>query len=501
MHRKRRNAKPTLEQLNMSAKQPHWSSDAVTGSERSRLLKDHPPSHKRFPLQLCSSLHRLASAMDRMSPAHQDVSSASTSASQASPISERPATLALGSRTNESTHAFRKWASLLTLVLFTTATSIVSQRSRTGDPAERYSIATSIFLSELLKLLVGFSLAVFARDVDYRWDPASLPLFREKIRDQNDEPSSDEELNLPAAPARYLSRPSLSSRARQALDDIFCSSAWMMGVPALVYVCQNALQLAANSYLSPVAYQSLSQLKLVTAALIGVLLFGKTLSSRQWICFPILITGVILLSQRTTALSREQISDYTMLLQHPGAESPFSHRHELLSMSKAIAMKQAAAMAWQYSAAHLAIGTSCVVFACICGSFAGVFIETKLKSSMSVALSVRNAQLASFALLTTGAAILEEAIRHGKWEPLRNFSALAWLTVVLRGASGYVVSATLRYADTIMKGFATSFAIIATIAVETIIGTNLLSLSQLIGTALIMTSTYHYVRLGAAGKA
>ena len=424
----------------------------------------------------------------------------STASSSAAPS---PVTRNFNSRAEESDHAFRKWASLLVLIFFTTATSIVSQRSRSVGSSQRYSIATSVFLSELLKLCVGFVLAVLTRSPEPRRDSASLPLFSEKAQPQDgDDSIQDDHVHSPFQATRSSSSSvSLGTKIKLAWDDIYCASAWMMGVPALVYVCQNMLQLAANSYLSSVAYQGLSQLKLVTAAMISVFVFGKTLSIRQWMCLPILLTGVVFLTQK--APSRQDVENAAALLgsMEPGSDSPFSHRHGSESeLSASKVMAKAVLLASEYANAQLMIGTLCVVLACVCGSFAGVYIETKLKSSMSVALSVRNAQLASFALLTAAAAVLTEAISKGQWAPLANFSMLAWVTVVLRGASGYVVSATLRYADTIMKGFATSVAIITTIALESMLTSHLPSLSQLIGSALVMASTYNYVRLGAAPK-
>ncbi|TKY88443.1 hypothetical protein EX895_002795 [Sporisorium graminicola] len=400
---------------------------------------------------------------------------------------------------NNPNHASRKWLSLLLLTFFTTATSIVSQRSRSVDADKRYSIAASVFLSELFKLLVGFTLAVLAREDTTPKVSASLPLFSEKIDQQDQDESATD--SPPSSPVREAMAMSLTERVQQAWNDIYCPSAWMMGVPALVYVIQNMLQLAANSYLSSVTYQGLSQLKLVTAAIISVALFGKTLSARQWTCLPILLVGVMFLTQKT--VSHQDVADAVASLteKEPGPDSPFSHPRTGVDKSSASAlMAKAMLVAAQYANASLAIGISCVLLACICGSFAGVYIETKLKSSMSVSLSVRNAQLASFALLTVGAAVVLEAFSKQQWAPLENFSTLAWSTVLLRGASGYVVSATLRYADTIMKGFATSLAICTTIAFESILSSHAPSLYQLVGCALVLFSTYSYVRAGAESK-
>ncbi|CBQ69648.1 related to UDP N-acetylglucosamine transporter [Sporisorium reilianum SRZ2] len=400
---------------------------------------------------------------------------------------------------NDPNHTIRKWASLLLLIGFTTATSILSQRSRSVDAGKSYSIAASVFLSELLKLVVGFTLAILSRQGATRRDSASLPLFSEKADNHDQDDTSMD--SPPPTPSRTMTAMSLADKAREAWSDIYCPSAWMMGVPALVYVCQNMLQLAANSYLSSVTYQGLSQLKLVTAAIISVFLFGKTLSTRQWMCLPVLLVGVVFLTQKT--VSRQDLADAVALLgeTQPGPDSPFSHRRISVDTSSPKAMMaKAVELAGEYANAQLAIGASCVVLACVCGSFAGVYIESKLKSSMSVSLSTRNAQLASFALLTVGAAVVAEAFSKGRWSPLENFSTLAWITVLFRGGSGYVVSATLRYADTIMKGFATSVAIITTIAFESMLSSHPPSLSQLVGSTLVMLSTYSYVRAGAASK-
>ena len=435
----------------------------------------------------------MSSGNDALPSINTPMATATSSSSPYSPDTGRSST-----GTDGSEHHTRKWASLLFLILFTTATSVVSQRSRAGSPQERYSIATSVFLSELLKLCVGFALSVFAADGNSSRDTAALPLFSEKTRQLEDDPGHVEQLdtqNSPLARSQTLSR-----RLKKAYKDIYAPSVWMMGVPALVYVCQNMLQLMANSYLSSVAYQGLSQLKLITAAVISVGLFGKKLSIRQWMCLPVLLVGVVFLSQRISP-SKQDIADAVAILHEPSADSPFSHRLEDgQQASTPPKMAQALQLAWQYSSTQMAIGATCVVLACVCGSFAGVYVESKLKASMSVSLSVRNAQLASFSMLTAGAAVVMEAISHGEWRPFANFSMLAWTTVLLRGASGYVVSATLRYADTILKGFATSVAIITTIALESVLSSRAPSLQQVLGSTLVMISTYNYVRFGAVSK-
>lgn len=409
------------------------------------------------------------------------------------------ADLSTSNRSADRSLALRKWSSLSILILFTTATSIVSQRSRSGDRSKSYSVAASVFMSELFKLLLGFGWAVASRAGAgaSKRDGSSLPFLPDKSQEP-DQTSSNDRPPSPGSPALpHGESPSWIDCARQAWNDIFCPSAWMMGVPALVYVCQNMLQIASNSYISSVAYQGLSQLKLVTAAAISSYMFGNTLLLRQWMCLPVLLIGVLFLIQQPV-LEKEIRAAATLLGNiELDPDSPFAQRHGGASAFVA----EAAVLAGEYANARLAVGALYVLLASCCGSFASVYIEVKLKTSMSVPLSVRNAQLASFAMVTAGFAVIIESLSSHEFAPLRNFTTLAWLTVILRGLAGYVVSATLRYADTIMKGFATSLAIIVTIAAESLLSSHLPRFVQLLGSSIIMLATYRYIVSGAARKA
>ncbi|PWY99096.1 hypothetical protein BCV70DRAFT_163523 [Testicularia cyperi] len=407
---------------------------------------------------------------------------------------------------SEQANTLRKWTSLLILMLFTTATSIVSQRSRKATASgQRYSVATSVLLSEMLKFGLSFLLALRS---EIKADARGPPKHRRTSEGHSMLHSSGTSRYSDAS--RRSQVHSLQQHVTRTYRTIFNASAWMMGVPSLIYVCQNMLQLVSNSYLTAVAYQGLSQLKLVTAALVSVCLFGKVLNSRQWLCMPILMLGVVLLSQRqnvtvpqalalmSTNASPVHIPDKLMFV-----TSPFERPRVSGSFGpvKVELVARAAKLANHLSSLRHLIGVVCVLISCVLGSFAGVYIETKLKNAMSVSLAVRNAQLASFAVVLASGAVLLEGLRTQELNPLKNFTTMAWIAVVLRAATGYVVSMTLRYADTIMKGFATSMAIITTIALESLLTFSMPAFKQLLGSALVLISTYQYIRASVAAKA
>lgn len=352
-------------------------------------------------------------------------------------------------------HRFKKWISLAVLIVFTTTTSMVSQRSRavTSPTSTSYCVATSVLLSELLKLVVSFLVVVYRAGNTTTTEDQQALLEEHRLAEDEQQQQHDPLNRTPL---------SWTGKVRAAYGTVFNSAAWMMGVPALIYVVQNLLQLVANAHLSAVAYQGISQLKLVIAALISVLIFGRTLTGRQWACMPVLMLGVLLLSQRPSRLLTAAIEPNSAYI----------------------------------------MGVCAVLLSCICGSFAAVYIETRLKAAMSVPLAVRNAQLASFAALTASLALAVQALNSpqplAEFNPFAGFNSLAWSTVVLRAASGYVVSMTLRYADTIMKGFATSLAILTTISLESILKTSWPTTNQLLGASLVLAATYNYVRASAS---
>ena len=99
--------------------------------------------------------------------------------------------------------------------------------------------------------------------------------------------------------------------------------------------------------------------------------------------------------------------------------------------------------------------------ACFSSGFAGVFYERLVKQSNQTSLVIRNLQLGLFSLafsLTTmllysSSDILALGMFHG-------YSASVFLVILLQACGGLVVAATIKYADNILKGFATSVSII-----------------------------------------
>lgn len=107
-------------------------------------------------------------------------------------------------------------------------------------------------------------------------------------------------------------------------------------------------------------------------------------------------------------------------------------------------------------------GGAAVIIASITSGFAGVYFERLLKAS-AVSVWMRNIQLGVFGALfgavlmafNDGAAIASSPT--GLWT---GFNGLVWGVILNQAVGGLIIAVVIKYADNILKGFASSFSII-----------------------------------------
>ena len=114
------------------------------------------------------------------------------------------------------------------------------------------------------------------------------------------------------------------------------------------------------------------------------------------------------------------------------------------------------------------LGLSAVLAAAVLSSGASVYFELVLKTpptsaaAAAAGLWLRNIQLGVFATPLAAAAVLahdgERVRRHGL---LAGFDGLVWLVALNLGVGGLLVAATMKYADNILKCFATALAVLS----------------------------------------
>lgn len=241
-------------------------------------------------------------------------------------------------------------------------------------------------------------------------------------------------------------------------------------IPASLYLLQNSLFYVALSNLTVPMLQVTSQAKLVTTAIVSVIMLNRKYSIHQWICLVSLSLGVVIVILEEADRSGVGPED--------GKKS-------------------------------LAKGLGAVLISCISSAFAGVYFEKLVKNvsselstktivSLSEPVSVwmRNMQLAFFTI-----AIL---CFHEWWSAtcysdmanlpfLHGFTAWTWTLVALQAGGGLLVAAVIKYADNVLKGFATGVSVCLVTAISAVLFHTPVGAQFTGGVSIILISVFFFL--------
>lgn len=138
------------------------------------------------------------------------------------------------------------------------------------------------------------------------------------------------------------------------------------------------------------------------------------------------------------------------------------------------------------------IGLVAVVISCLSSGFAGVYFEKILKGS-SASVWVRNVQLGIFGTAlgmlglwwNDGAAVAERGFLFG-------YTSMVWCVICNQAFGGLLVAVVVKYADNILKGFATSFSIIVSTVMSIYLFGFHVDLLFTVGAGLVIWAVYMY---------
>ncbi|XP_069738952.1 UDP-galactose translocator isoform X2 [Phaenicophaeus curvirostris] len=232
-----------------------------------------------------------------------------------------------------------------------------------------------------------------------------------------------------------------------------------LAVPSLIYTLQNNLQYVAISNLPAATFQVTYQLKILTTALFSVLLLGTSLSRLQWFSLGLLFAGVAL-------VQAEQARPGPVAAPAPSEGPPQSY----------------------------ALGLAAVAASCLSSGFAGVYFERLLKTKGG-SIWLRNVQLGAVGTAVGLAAMVAaEGSSVAALGFFYGYNPAVWAVVVNQAAGGLLVAVVVRYADNILKGFATALSILA----STLASVHLFGFRPrapfLAGTAMVLAAVYLYGR-------
>jgi len=217
------------------------------------------------------------------------------------------------------------------------------------------------------------------------------------------------------------------------------------------------LQYVAAENLDVATFQVTYQIKILTTAGFSVLLLHKSLNLSKWVSLFLLALGVgIVQVQSVGGIGREG----TASLMNPAA------------------------------------GFLAVLIACCTSGLAGVYFEMVLKNSQTD-LWIRNTQLSFFSVIPAALpAIYELSRSENRLGLFRNFGGWAWATVFIQVFGGLVTALVIKYADNILKGFATSLSIVISCLASVALFNFPLTFTFAVGASVVLVATWMYSQSG-----
>ena len=142
------------------------------------------------------------------------------------------------------------------------------------------------------------------------------------------------------------------------------------------------------------------------------------------------------------------------------------------------------------------IGLVAILSACMSSGFAGVYFEMMVKTSVDgeiPSIWLKNVQLALFGFFF---AIWGVYVKDGEIVALNGFlggyNEVVWTVIFLQAFGGLVIAAVIKYADNILKGFASSLSIIFSALISYYLGDFTLTNNFVLGGILVLASTMMY---------
>lgn len=228
-------------------------------------------------------------------------------------------------------------------------------------------------------------------------------------------------------------------------------------VPALLYLAQNNLQYIAARYLDASTFAVMFQLKILTTAVLSVLILGKKLESMQWIGLIALAGGSALVVYKPSSAPLQDVSTSSQI---PGVLA--------------------------------------VLVATVTSGLAGVYFEKLLKHSTQ-SIASRNMVLAAYSVLI-GAGSLQASSSNFDRDFFSGFTSTVWGLVFVNGWGGLLVAVIIKYADNLVKCFATTLSLIMTMAISFLFLGMPVGFNVVLGTFLVIIAIFAYNSNVATGQ-
>lgn len=225
-----------------------------------------------------------------------------------------------------------------------------------------------------------------------------------------------------------------------------------VGVPALLYVIQNNLLYLSAKNLDAATSQVTYQLKILTTAIFSIIMLKKKITLIQWVSLLILILGVVMVQLSNAVEKGKPVGENRLL------------------------------------------GFSAIIMACLLSGLSGVYFEMILKGS-DVSIWMRNVQLSLLSIpCAIGTCLVSESEKIFEHGFFHNYTGFIVFLVFLNASGGLLVAVVVKYADNILKGFATSLAIVLACIFQVYFFDFVITVQFVLGASLVLVSVFLYSR-------
>jgi UDP-sugar transporter A1/2/3 len=249
----------------------------------------------------------------------------------------------------------------------------------------------------------------------------------------------------------------------------------MLIVPASVYIVQQVLEYIALSNIEASIFTVLVQSKLIITALLSSCMLGTKLKKAHKLSLLCLTVGVVLCNYRPSIFMTSNGDTHT----------------NMDNMASSIVMSQ-----------EEITGICATLGIALASGFAAVYTEKVIKKQKKVAsgggdteeqfsLAFMQVQLAVVSLVVLGgAAILKD------WEAImelglfHNFTGQTHFLVLNSALGGLLVAAVLKYASSVLKGYATALSVIMVGTLSWALFDTSLNPVYVLGSAMVVFSIY-----------
>ncbi|KAK4624069.1 UDP-galactose transporter [Fulvia fulva] len=305
---------------------------------------------------------------------------------------------------------------------------------------DRYFASTAVFLSEVVKFSFFISMALY------------------EIATSPSTPDSS----------------TVSELAEALSKAVFTGDSWKLAVPAVLFTIQNSLQYVAASNLDAATFAITYQLKIVSAAMFGILLMGRVLNVRKWLSLGMMAVGI--LAVQLSHVSRQghvlSIKDLRDGVSFKSPRSIWDMEAEGNVAAGQLNKRSATYEGIDDDVAaanpkmNASIGLAAAVLACVLSGLACVYFERTLKTKgdTRVSIWVRNVQLSFYSIwpaLFLGVFFMDGE-HLSKTGFFTGYNLIVWVVIFLQAAGGILVAVALKYSDSLTKSLAMSVSTVIT---------------------------------------